>query len=186
MRGRGYSAGSAAPKLAAPRRPRLCVSLPTTALGVMPEPARSVRDRRRARTRYDYGGGEVSSGRGVLPRLRCARVSPWPPPGPARCFFGSMAVVIGWCTRTWRCLEALCSKGSFTEQDPGIAVLWAVLTRRATRWAVGQLRRERVSVLGLARQAQGDWKTVWRAVNPVLEEADADPVRFAGMRHLGG
>ena len=97
-----------------------------------------------------------------------------------------MAVVIGWCTRTWRCLEALCSKGSFTEQDPGIAVLWAVLTRRATRWAVGQLRRERVSVLGLARQAQGDWKTVWRAVNPVLEEADADPVRFAGMRHLGG
>ena len=66
-----------------------------------------------------------------------------------------MAVVIGWCTRTWRCLEALCSKGSFTEQDPGIAVLWAVLT-------------------------------VWRAVNPVLEEADADPVRFAGMRHLGG
>lgn len=131
-------------------------------------------------------GGEISSGRGILPRLRCARVFPWPPPGPARCFFGSMAVVIGWCTRTWRCLEALCSKGSFAEQDPGIAVLWAVLTRRATRWAVGQLRRERVSVLGLARQAQGDWKTVWRAVNPVLEEADADPVRFAGMRHLGG
>ena len=56
-----------------------------------------------------------------------------------------MAVVIGWCTRTWRCLEALCSKGSFAEQDPGIAVLWAVLTRRATRWTVGQLRREHLS-----------------------------------------
>ena len=34
--GSGSSAGSAATKLAVPRRPRLCVSLPTTARVVMP------------------------------------------------------------------------------------------------------------------------------------------------------
>ena len=99
--------------------------------------------------------------------------------------FGDAAVVIVWRTRTWRCREALCGKGCFTEQDPGICVPRAVLTRRAVRWAVSQLRREHASVLGLARQLRVDWKTIWRAIKPVLEVADADSARFDGVTHLG-
>ena len=35
--------------------------------------------------------------------------------------FGDTAVVIVWRTRTWRCAEPLCAKGSLTEQDPAVA-----------------------------------------------------------------
>lgn len=99
--------------------------------------------------------------------------------------FGDTAVVIVWRTRTWRCAEPLCGKGSFTEQGPAVAAPRALLTRRAIGWALAQLRREHASVLGLARQLGIDWKTAWRAIKPVLQAADADPSRFTGVRRLG-
>ncbi|MEL4506384.1 helix-turn-helix domain-containing protein [Luteococcus sp. H138] len=82
--------------------------------------------------------------------------------------FGQTAMLIVWRTRTWLCHEDLCDRGCFTEQDPRIAAPRAVLTRRATRWAVSQLRREHASVLGLARQLGVDWKTMWRSLKPAL------------------
>ena len=59
------------------------------------------------------------------------------------------------------------------------------MTARASWWAVRQMRREHASVLGLARQLGTTWKTVWRAVKPLLEVMDADPTRFNGVETLG-
>ncbi|PGX67546.1 ISL3 family transposase, partial [Cutibacterium avidum] len=50
--------------------------------------------------------------------------------------FGDTAVVIVWRTRTWRCAEPLCAKGSLTEQDPAVAAPRALLTRRAIGWVL--------------------------------------------------
>ena len=47
------------------------------------------------------------------------------------------------------------------------------------------MRRENASVQGLARQLGCTWKTLWRAVKPVLEAAAADESRFAGVTTLG-
>ncbi len=73
----------------------------------------------------------------------------------------------------------------FTEQDDQVARPRALLTARACWWAVGQLRRAHASVLGLARQLGTSWKTVWRAIKPLLEAMDADPARFDGVEILG-
>ncbi len=66
------------------------------------------------------------------------------------------------------------------EQDPEVAPRRALLTARATGWAIRQMRRENASVQGLARQLGCTWKTLWRAVKPVLEAAAGDETRFAG------
>ncbi len=66
------------------------------------------------------------------------------------------------------------------EQDPDIARPRALLTVRACRWAIAQMRREHASVLGLARQLGTTWDTVWTSIKPVLEAAAADPARFEG------
>ena len=71
------------------------------------------------------------------------------------------------------------------EQDPDVARPRARLTRRATSWAIGQMRRENASVQGLARQLGCTWKTLWRAVKPVLETAADDETRFADVTSLG-
>jgi len=47
------------------------------------------------------------------------------------------------------------------------------------------MRRENASVQGLARQLGCSWKTLWRAIRPVLEAAAADESRFAGVTCLG-
>jgi len=60
-----------------------------------------------------------------------------------------------------------------------------LLTVRACWWAVGQLRREHASVSGLARQLGTSWRTVWRAIRPLLQEMAADPARFEGVTILG-
>ena len=101
----------------------------------------------------------------------------------APCF--TAAVRVWWWKRRWLCPEPACPVTSFTEQDPDVAPARALLTRRATSWAIGQLRRENASVQGLARQLGCTWKTLWRAVKPVLETAAADESRFAGVATLG-
>ncbi len=94
-------------------------------------------------------------------------------------------VRLWWRKRRWLCPEPACSVTSFTEQDPAVAPRRALLTTRATRWAIGQMRRENASVQGLARQLGCTWRTLWRAVKPVLEAAAADETRFAGVTCLG-
>jgi transposase len=101
----------------------------------------------------------------------------------APCF--TAPVRLWWRKRRFRCPEPSCPVASFMEQDPDIAPARGLLTRRATRWAIGQMRRENASVQGLARQLGCSWKTLWRAVRPVLEAAAADEDRFAGVTTLG-
>jgi transposase len=101
----------------------------------------------------------------------------------APCF--TSPVRLAWRKRRFRCREPLCPVTSFMEQDPQVAPARGLLTRRATVWAIGQMRRENASVQGLARQLGCSWKTLWRAVRPVLEAAAADESRFAGVTCLG-
>jgi len=94
-------------------------------------------------------------------------------------------VRVRWRKRTWRCAEPACPVGVFTEQDDRVAQPRGLLTVRACWWAIGQLRREQASVLGLARQLGTTWRTVWRSIRPLLEVMAADPARFEGVTSLG-
>ena len=101
----------------------------------------------------------------------------------APCFGRPVRVL--WRKRTWSCAEPACPVGTFTERDEGVAAPRALLTVRACWWAVGQLRREHSSVSGLARQLGTTWRTVWRAIRPLLEAMAADPARFDAVTILG-
>jgi transposase len=101
----------------------------------------------------------------------------------APCF--GRPVMVRWRKRTWTCPDTACPVGTFTEQNPQVASARALLTTRATRWAIGQLRREHASIQGLARQLGTTWRTVWRSIQPLLEQAAADESRFAGVAVLG-
>ena len=90
-----------------------------------------------------------------------------------------------WRKRTWECVEPSCPVGVFTEQDEQVAKPRAMLTARACRWAVHQLRREHGSVSGVARQLGTAWKTVWGSIKPILEAAAAEESRFASVTILG-
>ena len=98
--------------------------------------------------------------------------------------FGAPTVV-WWRKRTWECVEPSCPVGVFTEQDDHVAKPRAMLTTRACRWAVDQLRREHASIAGLARQLATTWRTLWRSVGPILQAAADDESRFAGVTTLG-
>jgi transposase len=99
------------------------------------------------------------------------------------CFGRPVRVV--WLKRTWRCAEPDCPAGVSTETHPEFAARRALLTVRACWWAIGQLRREHASVAGLARQLGVSWRTLWRAVRPLLEAMAADESRFDGVARLG-
>ncbi len=92
---------------------------------------------------------------------------------------------VRWLKRRWACREPVCPIGVFTEQDERVARPRALLTTRACRWAIEQLRREHASIHGLARQLGCTWRTVWRSIKPLLEAADADESRFGGVTTLG-
>jgi len=94
-------------------------------------------------------------------------------------------VELVWRKRTWRCVEPVCPGKVFTEQHDDLAKPRALLTARACRWAIGQLRREHGSVQGLARQLGTTWRTVWNSIKPLLEALAADESRFDGVTSLG-
>ena len=98
--------------------------------------------------------------------------------------FGRPARLV-WRKRTWRCTETGCTGKAFTEQHEELARPRALLTTRAAWWAIGQLRREHASVAGIARQLGTTWRTVWRAVKPLLETMAADESHFADVTSLG-
>lgn len=95
------------------------------------------------------------------------------------------AVRVVWRKRRWLCLEALCPRGSFIEQDTQVARPRCRLTVRACRWAISQLRREHASIAGLARQLGTTWNTVWTSIVPLLAAAADDQSRFEGVTTLG-
>lgn len=101
----------------------------------------------------------------------------------APCFGRPVQLV--WRKRTWRCAEPACTVKVFTEQNDQIAAPRALLTTRACWWAIGQLRGENASILGLARQLGTTWNTVWSSIQPLLEQMAADESRFDGVTRLG-
>ena len=101
----------------------------------------------------------------------------------APCF--TAPVRLWWRKRRWLCPEPMPPVTSFMEQDPDVARPRALLTARATSWAIGQMRRENASVQGMARQLGCTWRTLCRAVKPILEAAAGDEKRFAGVTSLG-
>ena len=52
--------------------------------------------------------------------------------------FGRSAVLV-WRKRRWRCPEAACPVGTWTETDPRIAPARGTMTDRAGRWVTGQV-----------------------------------------------
>lgn len=93
-------------------------------------------------------------------------------------------VRVVWRKRRWVCPVAVCGTRSFVEQDEDIARPRALLTVRACRWAIAQMRREHLRPR--ARSA---------ARNDVEDGVDLDPAgarggcrgpgRFQG-EHVGG
>jgi transposase len=98
---------------------------------------------------------------------------------------GSARVQLAWRQRIWRCPDPGCERGTFAEQVSALVAERGSITTRAIRWAIGQLRREHATILGLARRLGTAWKTLWRAVRPVLERLAADETRFRGVKSLG-
>lgn len=90
-----------------------------------------------------------------------------------------------WRKRRWRCAQEACQVVTFLEQDEMVAAPRARLTRRASWWAIEQIRREHASVNGIRRQLGTGWRTVWDAIRPLLEAAEANPARFDGVAVLG-
>src|SRR5699024_10078060 len=64
---------------------------------------------------------------------------------------------IRWRKRRWICREDLCEVATFVEQDPEVCAPRGLLSTRAIRWAIGQLRREGATIQGLARQLGTTW-----------------------------
>nr|BFF06271.1 hypothetical protein GCM10023233_12400 [Brevibacterium otitidis] len=62
-----------------------------------------------------------------------------------------------WRKHRWICRESACPVVTFTEQNPQVAAPRGLLTTRAVRWAIRQLRYENASVQGLARQLGTTW-----------------------------
>lgn len=71
----------------------------------------------------------------------------------APCF--TTPVVLLWRKRRYRCREDACAMVTFTEQVPDLARPRGLLTTRAARWAITQIRREHASVQGAARPPAG-------------------------------
>ena len=98
---------------------------------------------------------------------------------------GHVRARLEWRQRVWRCPDAGCGRGMFTEQVPGLVAVRASITVRAIAWAIGELRREHATISGLARQLAVSWWTLWRAIKPELERLAADETRFTGVTSLG-
>lgn len=101
----------------------------------------------------------------------------------APCF--DTPVVLLWRKRRYRCREDACPVRTFTEQVPDLVRPRGLLTTRAARWAITQIRSEHASVQGVARQLGVRWRTVWSAIKPILAAAAADESRFTGVSTLG-
>lgn len=68
----------------------------------------------------------------------------------APCF--DTPVMLLWRKRRYRCGEDACPVRTFTEQEPDLVRPRGLLTTRAARWAIRQIRSEHASVQGVARQ----------------------------------
>jgi transposase len=86
----------------------------------------------------------------------------------------------------WKCAEASCPVGSWTEENTRIAAPRMVLSDRAARWVTLQVGYYARSINDLALELGCDWHTVNDAVIAYgTALVDDDPKRFAIVRALG-
>jgi transposase len=97
--------------------------------------------------------------------------------------FGAPVELV-WRQRRYRCREAACGVGGFSE-DHDLAGPRAKLTARAVWWAISCIQRDNASVASVARRLGVDWHTVWDAIRPLLADLAGDPGRLVGVEVLG-
>lgn len=100
----------------------------------------------------------------------------------APCF--GVPVLLIWLKRLWRCGEASCGVGTWSEEHDLLAPR-AVLTSRATTWATDALAHDDTTVSALARHLRVDWHTLWRAVETEATIRTSRPERLSGVDTLG-
>jgi transposase len=93
-------------------------------------------------------------------------------------------VRVVWLKRVWRCGEAECVAGTWSETHELVGPR-AVLTSRAIGWAVDALAHDDTTVSALARHLKVDWHTLWNAVRGEATRRTGDPGRTRGVRTLG-
>ena len=93
-------------------------------------------------------------------------------------------VELWWRVRRYRCTEALCPVGVFTEEHE-LASPRAKLATRAAWWAISLIQHDTASVAAVARRLGVDWHTLWDAIKPLLAALAADPARYRGVEVLG-
>ena len=98
---------------------------------------------------------------------------------------GGRPTVLVWSKRVWRCAEAACEVGSWSETSPHIRPR-AVLAERARRDAARRVGEDGTSVAAVARRLGVGWSTIMDAVRefgePMVEEQLGS---LAGVRSLG-
>ena len=86
----------------------------------------------------------------------------------------------------WKCAEASCPVGTWTEEDARIASPRMVLSDRAARWVTLQVGYYASSINDLVLELDCDWHTVNDAVIAYgTALVEGDPKRFGIVRALG-
>ncbi len=94
-------------------------------------------------------------------------------------------VTLVWLKRRWRCGEADCGEGTWTEDRPDIAPARSTMTRRAGVWATTQVGRHVHSVSWAAKELGVTWHTVMDAVTLWGEILVSDPDRVGATAAIG-
>jgi transposase len=103
--------------------------------------------------------------------------------GDLACFERPTTLV--WRKRRWRCREADCPVGSWTETNPQVAAPRCGLTRRAGLWACRQVGYYARAVSKVAEELACSWSAVMSAVAVYGTPLVDDPARVAGVELLG-
>jgi transposase len=97
---------------------------------------------------------------------------------------GGVPVIVVWAKRTFRCREALCAQGSWSETSPQIARR-AVLTERARKHIYRRVGRDLDTVAELAREFGVGWATAHQCVIDYGDTAIAADDRLEAVTDLG-
>jgi transposase len=94
-------------------------------------------------------------------------------------------VTLVWLKRRWRCGDADCPAGTWTEDRPDIAPTRSTMTRRAGVWATTQVGRHVHSVSWAAKELGVTWHTVMDAITLWGELLIEDPGRVGATSAIG-
>jgi transposase len=89
-----------------------------------------------------------------------------------------------WRKRRWRCPEAACPGGSWTEQHPALRSRMT-LTERARKTACRRVGKDGQAVAVVAKDIGVGWHTIMRSVIDHGQDLIDDPTRTDGVRALG-